>query len=140
MKLYVKRALIALGACILCAALWLTYEFRNRPGLAPYAQLAPAPVAGKAAGLRVTFLGVSTLLFNDAETALRTDGFFTRPDPRTVFTRKLAPDSERIAKCLERAGITRLAAVIVTHSHYDHAMDAPEVARRTGAVVVGSES
>ena len=26
------------------------------------------------------------------------------------------------------------------HSHYDHAMDAPEVARRTGAVLLGPES
>jgi L-ascorbate metabolism protein UlaG (beta-lactamase superfamily) len=32
------------------------------------------------------------------------------------------------------------AAVIVVHSHYDHAMDAPEVARRSGALLVGSES
>jgi L-ascorbate metabolism protein UlaG (beta-lactamase superfamily) len=30
--------------------------------------------------------------------------------------------------------------VITVHSHYDHAMDAPAVAARTGAVVVGSES
>jgi L-ascorbate metabolism protein UlaG (beta-lactamase superfamily) len=30
--------------------------------------------------------------------------------------------------------------VIVTHSHYDHAMDSPEVAKRTGALMVGSES
>jgi L-ascorbate metabolism protein UlaG (beta-lactamase superfamily) len=50
------------------------------------------------------------------------------------------PDPERIAMSLERAGITHLAAVIVMHSHYDHAMDSPEVARRTGAIVVGSES
>ena len=31
-------------------------------------------------------------------------------------------------------------AVFVVHSHYDHAMDAPLVAQRTGAVLVGSES
>jgi L-ascorbate metabolism protein UlaG (beta-lactamase superfamily) len=30
--------------------------------------------------------------------------------------------------------------VIVVHSHYDHAMDAPEVARRTGARLIGSQS
>jgi L-ascorbate metabolism protein UlaG (beta-lactamase superfamily) len=33
-----------------------------------------------------------------------------------------------------------LAAVFPMHSHYDHAMDSPEVARRTGAVLIGSES
>jgi L-ascorbate metabolism protein UlaG (beta-lactamase superfamily) len=107
--------------------------------MAPYANLALPPAVGKA-GLRITFLGVSTLLFDDGETAILTDGFFTRPDGRTVFTRKVSPDPERIAKSLERAGIPRLAAVIVTHSHYDHAMDSAEVARRTGGIVVGSES
>ena len=30
--------------------------------------------------------------------------------------------------------------MIAVHSHYDHAMDSPEVARRTGALLVGSES
>lgn len=140
MKLYVKRTVIAFGAFILFGAIWLAYELGSRPSLAPYLNLGLAPAAGKATGLRATFLGVSTLLFDDGETALLTDGFFTRPDWKTVVTRKVMPDSERIAKSLERAGITRLAAVIVTHSHYDHAMDAPEVARRTGAIVVGSES
>ena len=33
-----------------------------------------------------------------------------------------------------------VAAVIPLHAHYDHAMDAPEVARRTGALLLGSES
>ncbi len=140
MKFYVKRTLIAFVVFILCGAIWLAYEFGSRPSLAPYVNLALAPAASKATGLRVTFLGVSTLLFDDGETAILTDGFFTRPDGKTVFTRKVMPDSERIAKSLERAGITRLAAVIVTHSHYDHAMDSPEVARLTGAIVVGSES
>ena len=140
MKRYVKRTLIAFGAFVLCGAIWLGYMVGSRPSLTRYENLALAPAASEASGLRVTFLGVSTLLFDDGETAILTDGFFTRPDGITILTRKVMPDSERIAKSLERAGITRLAAVIVTHSHYDHAMDAPEVARRTGAIVVGSES
>jgi len=137
---YAKHTLIAFVAFLLCGAIWLAYEFGSRPSVAPYAYLALAPAAGKVTGLRVTFLGVSTLLFDDGETAILTDGFFTRPDWKTVLTRKVRPDSERIAKSLQRAGITRLDAVIVTHSHYDHAMDSPEVARRTGAIVLGSES
>src|SRR5699024_1133187 len=43
-------------------------------------------------------------------------------------------------RALQRAEIDRLAAVIVVHSHYDHAMDAPAVAERTGAELIGSES
>jgi L-ascorbate metabolism protein UlaG (beta-lactamase superfamily) len=140
MKDCIKRALIALGAIILLGAAWLAYQFSNRPRLAPYADRVLAPADGKPSDLRVTFLGVSTLLFDDGETAILTDGFFTRPDGRTVFTGKVAPDRDLIAASLKRAGIKRLAAVIVTHSHYDHAMDSPEVAMRTGALLVGSES
>src|SRR5262249_20190548 len=90
--------------------------------------------------LRVTFLGTSTLLFDDGETALLTDGYFSRPGVWKVYFGKVAPDLEVIRRSLERAGIRRLAAVITVHSHIDHAMDAPEVAKRTGALLVGSAS
>jgi L-ascorbate metabolism protein UlaG (beta-lactamase superfamily) len=93
-----------------------------------------------ASGLSVTFLGVSTLLFEDGETAILTDGFFSRPGKlRFLFTR-IEPDRDLIAQHLQRAGIHNLAAVVVVHSHYDHAMDAPEVAKQTDAQLVGSQS
>jgi L-ascorbate metabolism protein UlaG (beta-lactamase superfamily) len=53
---------------------------------------------------------------------------------------RIAPDSVRIRQALSRAGITRLAAIIPVHSHYDHAMDAPYVAKWTGAELSGSSS
>lgn len=37
---------------------------------------------------------------------------------------------------LARLGVSRLAAVIPLHSHYDHAMDAPLVAARPGRVLL----
>ena len=69
-----------------------------------------------------------------------TDGFFTRPGKARVFLGRISPDPDRIAASLEKAGVRELAAVFAVHSHYDHAMDSPEVARRTGALLVGSES
>jgi len=138
MKGYFSQAPVVFGTVALSLAAWLAYKAGNRPGLSRYADLMFAPADHS--GLRVTFFGVSTLLFDDGETAILTDGFFTRPDGRTILMGKVAPDRERIAESLERAGIRSLAAVIVTHSHYDHAMDSPEVAIRTGALVVGSES
>ena len=50
----------------------------GRPDLGRYADRFDVPEAG-AAGLAVTFLGVSTLLVDDGTSALLTDGFFTRP-------------------------------------------------------------
>jgi L-ascorbate metabolism protein UlaG (beta-lactamase superfamily) len=87
----------------------------------------------------VTWLGVSTLLLDDGETALMTDGFFTRPGLLRCATR-IAPDERVVRACLTRLGVTRLAAVVCAHSHYDHALDAPLVCRLTDARLVGSES
>ena len=91
------------------------------------------------AELQGRFLGVTTILLDDGETAIMTDGFFSRPGLREAFFR-IAPNEMRIEDGLNRAGVRRLAAVITAHSHHDHAMDAPIVATRTGAVLIGSES
>lgn len=88
----------------------------------------------------VRFTGTSTLLFSDGETSWMVDGWFSRPGPFSILFGEVAPDLEAIERGLAANNVTELAAVFVMHSHYDHAMDAPEVARRTGAVLMGSES
>ena len=89
----------------------------------------------------VTHLGVTTLLIRHGETAILTDGFFSRPGRLAVlFDRKVEPDVCRIEQGLEMGGIDRLDAILVLHSHYDHAMDVAEVAKRTGAPIYGSKS
>lgn len=52
----------------------------------------------------------------------------------------LASDPEIVADALARIGGSRLAVVSPVHSHFDHALDSPEVAKQTGAVVLGSET
>jgi len=88
----------------------------------------------------VRYTGTATLLFSDGETAIMTDGWFSRPGPLRIALGSIGPDLEAIDRGLSRNGVDRLAAVFPMHSHYDHAMDAPEVARRTGALLLGSES
>lgn len=88
----------------------------------------------------VRYTGTATLLFSDGTTHWMTDGWFSRPKPLTLAFGKLEPDLEAIETGLRHNAVESLAAVIPVHSHYDHAMDAPEVARRTGAVLMGSES
>lgn len=120
----------------------LTVLANWRPSLTRWqAFLLPAPAP--AAPLQVTWLGTATVLVSDGDNAIMTDGFFSRQSLGQLATGDIAPDLARIEAGLARVGLDgqgALDAVVVLHSHYDHAMDAPEVARRTGAVVTGSES
>lgn len=137
---YVIRIAAILLLLIVAAAVYIYHGLSNRPNIDAFNTQKSFSKVGLAPGLRVTFLGVSTLLLDDGETAILTDGFFTRPNSRQLLLDRIAPDKAIIEAALKRAGITRLAAVIVNHSHYDHAMDSPEVVARTGAVLIGSES
>lgn len=111
-----------------------------RPSLSAYDALRQPAAPPPAGETRVTWLGVSTLLVDDGVTPLMIDGFLTRPGLLRVLTAKIAPRPRTIAECLRRAGVSRLAAVICAHSHYDHALDAPAVCAQTGAALVGSQS
>ena len=137
-----RRLLLAVLALLLLGAGWVAYSLNDRPSLEPYEGLWLESADESAAGphVSVTFFGVATLLISDGETSIMTDGFFTRPPKTSVFLGRIAPDPVVIGRSLDDAGIRDLDAVIALHSHYDHAMDSPEVARRTGAVLVGSES
>ncbi|MGN6161533.1 MAG: MBL fold metallo-hydrolase [Marmoricola sp.] len=100
------------------------------------------PAAGD---LAVTFAGVSTLLFSDGRSAVLVDGFFSRPPLRTVAFGRLTPHAARIEAALERLGLRRrtpptLEAVVPVHSHFDHAQDSADVARRTEALLIGGSS
>lgn len=137
---FLRRFLLIFVIVAAVAAAWLYQGLTSHPDVARYAGLAIPAATAQAKALRVTFLGVSTLLLDDGDTAILTDGFFTRPNPSQLLLGKISPDKNLIAKYLRRAGVSRLAAVIVNHSHYDHAMDSPEVAMQTGALLVGSPS
>jgi L-ascorbate metabolism protein UlaG (beta-lactamase superfamily) len=112
----------------------------GRPDLADYADYFDQPAATDASPLTVTWAGVTTLLVDDGESALMTDGFFSRPGLLTVGTRALSPSQPRIDGCLARLGVDRLEAVMPVHTHFDHAMDSAVVADRTGAAIVGGTS
>ncbi len=116
----------------------------GRPDPTSYRSRFDVPAATGEFG--VTFLGVASLLLDDGDTAVMTDGFFSRPALRKVAFGKLTPNALRIESALARLGLDpanggrSLAAVFPVHTHYDHAMDSAAVAHRTGAVLVGGES
>jgi L-ascorbate metabolism protein UlaG (beta-lactamase superfamily) len=99
-------------------------------------EAAPAPKNG---AVTVTFLGTTTLLFDDGETQLLTDGFLTRP-PITKLLNRIETDPKTVDAALKKAGADRVKALFVAHAHYDHAMDCAYVAQKTGAKLHGSAS
>lgn len=90
--------------------------------------------------VKAIYFGTSTILITDGVTSIMTDGFFSRPSAAQLLIGKLEPDRAIIRKALVAAGITKVAAVIPIHSHHDHAMDSPEIAQQTGAMLLGSAS
>lgn len=112
----------------------------GRPSLADYAGYFDAPAAADGAALTITWAGVTTLLIDDGESAVMTDGFFSRPSLAEVGLRSLSPSVPRIDGSLARIGAQRLEAVMPVHTHFDHVMDSAVVAERTGARIVGGTS
>lgn len=127
--------LLAFAGLLAVAHFW-------RPGLDEYRALRYPDTPIPPAALTATWFGVTGVLLRDGEQAVMADPFFTRPPGliNTLLNRRIAPDEALIRDWLARAGVRRLDAVLVSHSHYDHAMDAGVVARLTGAVLIGSES
>ena len=88
-----------------------------------------------------TWLGVSTLLFDDGETQILIDGFFSRPSLADILLRRpVQSDAATINRAIDEYRMRRLAAIIPVHSHYDHAMDIGAIANRSSASILGSET
>lgn len=144
MRMRIKYLLWGIAVTLLAGLASVAWLLEHPPALDSVRPLFWSTSTPPDPTLRVSFLGVATVLLDDGETSLLTDGFFSRPDKLTTFLKKVEPDLQAITQGLQRSGISsshsKLAAVIPLHSHYDHAMDAPEVARRTGALLLGSNS
>lgn len=137
-----KRAAIVSISVIVVAVAAIVWLWRDRPSLEDIGW--PAPVIASAAVtdlVTVTWLGVSTLLFDDGETQILIDGFFSRPSlADVVLGRPVENDAAMINYALDEYRMRRLAVIIPVHSHFDHAMDVGAIANRTSASILGSES
>ncbi len=137
----IKALLLVIGLFAISAVLFITYALNvYKPVPVDPAWEMPSTNTPPQGALTVRFTGTSTLLFSDGDTQWMVDGWFSRPGVMTLARGKIGPDLDAITEGLSANSVTSLAAVIPMHSHYDHAMDSPEVARRTGATLMGSES
>lgn len=96
--------------------------------------------ASKANAIQVTFLGTTTLLFDDGDTQILIDAFVTRPPFRTVAFDRIGSDENLLKTLLADVDVKRVKAIFVSHSHYDHALDVPSFLKLTNATLYGSES
>lgn len=91
-------------------------------------------------GLKVTSLGVTSLLFDDGDTKLLFDGMVTRPNLLKIFFCKLDSKKELVEYLADRFHMEDLKGIFVSHTHYDHILDVPNFAKIAGADVYGSKS
>lgn len=90
--------------------------------------------------VRITFLGTTTLLFDDGETQILIDGLLTRPSLFKLVTSKIKTDQTLVDHILKKENVNHLKAIFVSHSHYDHALDVAYIANQTDAEIYGSKS
>ncbi len=98
-----------------------------------------SPAAGTAradAPITLTYLGVAGWRVDDGGHALLVDPYFSRLPVDSKSATPLLPDEARIT----RYAPTRADAILVGHSHYDHLLDVPDIAKRAHATVVGTAS
>ena len=85
--------------------------------------------------VHVKWLGTAGFELRHGEHVLLFDPYVTRASLARCVLSKLQPDEARIARYVPRAD-----AIILGHTHFDHALDAPAIAKATGARVFGSRS
>lgn len=126
--------LVALLACASCACRE-HIDARHQPFRDYYDRhkLTPSGPRHREKGITVTFLGTSTLLFDDGDNQVLVDGFVSRHDWLQVGLGRLSSHKDVIERVVKQGQMERLAAAFVTHSHYDHALDVAEIIKEAQA-------
>jgi L-ascorbate metabolism protein UlaG (beta-lactamase superfamily) len=91
---------------------------------------------GLPAGLQLQWLGVAGYRIAFEGTSVLVDPYVSRAPVRSLLLRRPAlPDQRLIDRHIRPAD-----AILIGHTHWDHAVDAPAIARRDQATVYGSDS
>lgn len=93
----------------------------------------PGPTRGGAVSVR--WLGTAGFEIRHGEHVVLIDPYLTRASLSSCLLSPLSPDIAAITR-----HITRADAIIVGHTHFDHVLDVPTIARLTDGVVFGSRS
>lgn len=82
-----------------------------------------------APGLQVRFLGASSVLFTDGTDTVVIDGFVSRHSVWRLATSRIGSDPVALDRHVRAHVRGRLAGVFIAHTHFDHALDAFDLAR-----------
>jgi len=95
----------------------------------------PVPAAAPSIArspISLTYLGVAGWQIESTGKTILVDPYFSRPN----LDGPIVSDDAAIAKHAPKSA----DAIVIGHSHVDHLLDAPSVAKRTGAVIIGTDS
>jgi L-ascorbate metabolism protein UlaG (beta-lactamase superfamily) len=103
------------------------------------AELEAPEIAGLPAGLEVEWLGVSGYRLTYEGKTIFIDPYVSRVPLRSLLLRRTTlPDRAALDRFVEAPG--EVVGVLVGHTHFDHAVDAPAIARRFDCMAYGSDS
>ncbi|MDY6065298.1 MAG: MBL fold metallo-hydrolase [Finegoldia sp.] len=90
--------------------------------------------------MKITSFGTTTLLFDDGKGQVLFDANFTRSSMIDYLFKNVYSDRKLIDEIFDRHKIKKLRAIFISHTHYDHVIDDPYIAKKTGAKIYGSLS
>ena len=107
----------------------------------------------RGAEVRLTHLGAAGWEITDGQRVILMDPYLSRLRYRSRFglldtpelpgdnRRAFGPDDDLVSDTAAvDARITRADFILISHSHFNHCLDVPHIARKTGATVIGTES
>ncbi len=123
--------------------------FRARIGILLLLLVGSSELALGQSGLKLSYLGTAGWEITDGKTVVLVDPYLTRlkantpndpvlpsdPRPQVSLNDFVTSDPAVIDAHIQRADI-----ILITHTHVDHVLDMPYIARKTGALVIGTES
>lgn len=91
--------------------------------------------------VQARWLSVAAVIIEDGESKIMFDPDWTRPNFFQILgVSRLVSNEELVKTELGKLGLRKVDGIFTSHSHFDHAIDAPIVARLTDAVNYVDES